>query len=66
MTPEMEALKTKLKSTWMAGDFGQIARGYAPGAQEFVARLNLIERRGPRSSRAPVPARGGWFRSSSA
>jgi SAM-dependent methyltransferase len=41
MTPEMEALKTKLKATWMAGDFGQIARGYAPGAQDFVSRLNL-------------------------
>jgi ubiquinone/menaquinone biosynthesis C-methylase UbiE len=41
MTPEMEILKTKLKATWIAGDFGQIARAYMPGAEEFVARLNL-------------------------
>jgi SAM-dependent methyltransferase len=41
LTPEMEALKAKLKATWMAGDFGQIAETYAPGAAEFVNRLNL-------------------------
>lgn len=41
MTPEMEALKTRLKATWIAGDFGQIARAYLPGAAEFIARLNL-------------------------
>ncbi|HXV45005.1 MAG TPA: methyltransferase domain-containing protein [Anaerolineae bacterium] len=41
LTPEMEALKTKLKATWMAGDFGQIAKSYAPGAAEFVNRLSL-------------------------
>ena len=26
--PEMEGLKTKLKETWSAGDFGQIASEY--------------------------------------
>lgn len=41
MTPEMEALKTKLKGTWMAGDFGQIAKAYAEGAEDFINRLNL-------------------------
>jgi SAM-dependent methyltransferase len=41
LTPEMEALKAKLKATWMSGDFGQIARSFAPGAAEFVARLGL-------------------------
>jgi SAM-dependent methyltransferase len=41
LTFEMEALKAKLKATWMAGDFGQIARSYAPGAEEFIARLGL-------------------------
>ncbi|GIK36281.1 MAG: hypothetical protein BroJett011_01140 [Chloroflexota bacterium] len=41
LTPEMEALKAKLKATWMAGDFGHIAETYAPGAAEFVNRLNL-------------------------
>lgn len=41
LTPEMEALKAKLKATWTSGDFGHIARSYAPGAAEFVNRLNL-------------------------
>ena len=41
MTPDMEALKGRLKATWMAGDFGQIAHGYSPGAEEFIARLKL-------------------------
>ncbi|MBE7552039.1 MAG: methyltransferase domain-containing protein [Anaerolineales bacterium] len=41
LTPEMEALKAKLKATWTAGDFGQIAKSYAPGAADFVSRLNL-------------------------
>lgn len=41
MSPEMEALKTKLKATWTAGDFGQIAQAYTAGAAEFIARLNL-------------------------
>ena len=41
LSPEMEALKAKLKATWTAGDFGQIAKSYAPGAAEFVDRLNL-------------------------
>ncbi len=40
-TTEMEALKTRLKSTWMAGDFDKIAQAYAPGAAEFIARLSL-------------------------
>jgi ubiquinone/menaquinone biosynthesis C-methylase UbiE len=37
----MEALKAKLKATWTAGDFGEIAKSYAPGAAEFVNRLKL-------------------------
>lgn len=41
ITPEMEALKAKLKATWMAGDFGQLARFLAPEAEEFVARLAI-------------------------
>ncbi|MFN8459611.1 MAG: methyltransferase domain-containing protein [Anaerolineae bacterium] len=41
LTPEMETLKAKLKATWSAGDFGRIAKSYAPGAAEFVGRLNL-------------------------
>lgn len=37
----VEALKTKLRTTWMAGDFGEIAKSYAKGAEEFVRGLNL-------------------------
>jgi SAM-dependent methyltransferase len=41
MTPEVETLKAKLKETWIAGDFGQIAKATARGAEEFIDRLNL-------------------------
>jgi SAM-dependent methyltransferase len=41
LSPDMEALKTKLKATWVAGDFGQIAQAYAQGAAEFIERLDL-------------------------
>ena len=41
MSPEIEALKTKLKATWIAGDFGQIAKMTAPGAAEFIERLKI-------------------------
>ena len=38
---EMDALKTKLRATWSAGDFGQIARYYPKDAENFINRLNL-------------------------
>src|SRR6185436_11430947 len=38
---EMDALKTKLRATWSAGDFGQIARYYPKDAENFISRLNL-------------------------
>src|ERR1043166_4500709 len=41
MTPEMDALKNKLRATWIAGDFGVIARSIEHGAREFVDRLDL-------------------------
>ncbi|MHB8524650.1 MAG: class I SAM-dependent methyltransferase [Candidatus Acidiferrales bacterium] len=34
-------LKQKMRATWMAGDFGEIARLNERGAEEFVARLSL-------------------------
>jgi SAM-dependent methyltransferase len=37
----MEALKAKLKATWISGDFEQIAKSYRLGAVEFVSRLAL-------------------------
>jgi ubiquinone/menaquinone biosynthesis C-methylase UbiE len=40
-TSELETLKTKLKATWIAGDFHQIAKSYADGAEDFIKRLNL-------------------------
>lgn len=41
MTPEMEALKTRLKATWMSGDYGHFATYLEPGALEFLKRLEL-------------------------
>jgi ubiquinone/menaquinone biosynthesis C-methylase UbiE len=41
LTPEMQALKTKLKATWISGDFGKIAESFAGGAAEFVERLKI-------------------------
>lgn len=41
MTSEIEGLKTKLRATWMAGDFAEIAKAIQTGAEEFVGRLGL-------------------------
>ncbi|HEU4507031.1 MAG TPA: class I SAM-dependent methyltransferase [Pyrinomonadaceae bacterium] len=38
---EMDALKTRLRATWIAGDFGQIAKYYTDEAEAFMNRLNL-------------------------
>src|ERR1043166_9530790 len=40
-TSELDALKTKLRATWIAGDFGEIARFYADQAADFINRLHL-------------------------
>jgi ubiquinone/menaquinone biosynthesis C-methylase UbiE len=40
-TSALSALKTKLRATWIAGDFGQIAKYYASQAEDFFNRLNL-------------------------
>src|SRR3990167_7737782 len=42
MTPEMEALKARLKATWMAGDYGHFAKYLEPGALEFLSRLAVV------------------------
>ena len=39
---DIDALKRRQKATWMAGDFGLIARSYESGAAEFVRRLGLV------------------------
>jgi len=41
MTPEMEALKGKLRATWMAGDFGEVAKIIAKGGEDFVNALDI-------------------------
>ena len=38
---EMDALKARLRATWIAGDFGQIAKFLAEEAERFVDRLGL-------------------------
>jgi ubiquinone/menaquinone biosynthesis C-methylase UbiE len=40
-SPEMETLKTKLKTTWEAGDFSEVAKHIGTAAEEFVERLNI-------------------------
>jgi ubiquinone/menaquinone biosynthesis C-methylase UbiE len=41
MTSEMEALKARLKATWMSGDYGHFATYLEPGALEFLSRINI-------------------------
>ena len=41
MTPEMQALKTRLKATWESGDYGAFASYLLPGALTFLERLKL-------------------------
>lgn len=41
ITPELETLKARLRATWIAGDFGQIAKASAAGGEDFIKRLNL-------------------------
>ena len=41
ITPEMEALKTRLKATWMSGDYGHFAIYLELGALEFLSRINV-------------------------
>lgn len=41
MTPEMGALKARLKTTWESGDYAAFAKYLEPGALEFFERLNI-------------------------
>jgi SAM-dependent methyltransferase len=41
MTPEMGALKARLRDTWMAGDYGHFATYMLPGALEFYRELHV-------------------------
>src|SRR5579859_4194736 len=39
--PDITQLKSRMKETWMAGDFGQIANFTAPEAENFVGRIGI-------------------------
>jgi ubiquinone/menaquinone biosynthesis C-methylase UbiE len=39
----MEKIKESMRATWMAGDFGVVARTISAGAEDFVARLGLAQ-----------------------
>src|SRR5512138_3064013 len=41
MAPEMQALKAKLKATWMAGDYGYFAKYLEPGALDILSRISI-------------------------
>lgn len=41
LSPDLAALKAKMKAVWSAGDFGRIAESIQHGAIEFVDRLDL-------------------------
>ena len=40
-SPQFTQLKSALKSTWMAGDFGEIAKHTAKEGEEFISRLGI-------------------------
>ena len=42
MTSNLLQLKQAMRATWMAGDFGQIARYMEREAEAFVERLGII------------------------
>lgn len=41
LTPELETLKTRLKTIWMAGDYDRFSRYMESGARDFYERLNV-------------------------
>jgi len=41
MSPEMQALKTRLRTTWMSGDYGVFAKYLEPDALKFLAGLKI-------------------------
>jgi ubiquinone/menaquinone biosynthesis C-methylase UbiE len=41
MSPEMQALKTRLRTTWMSGDYGVFAKYLEPDALKYLAGLKI-------------------------
>src|SRR5688500_18843648 len=67
VTADLVDLKSRLKSIWMAGDFGKIAATYAAGAVAFVDRLRPMRRRqvldvacGTGNLAIPAARAGAW------
>jgi 2-polyprenyl-3-methyl-5-hydroxy-6-metoxy-1,4-benzoquinol methylase len=40
-TPDFSTIKNVMRATWMAGDFGVVARTISGGGEEFIARLAI-------------------------
>jgi ubiquinone/menaquinone biosynthesis C-methylase UbiE len=43
VSPEFAELKSRMKSAWMAGDFGQIATFTADEGEDFIARIGIAK-----------------------
>lgn len=41
-TPDLDAVKTKMKATWMAGDYGAFSAFMEPGALEILAGWQIL------------------------
>jgi ubiquinone/menaquinone biosynthesis C-methylase UbiE len=41
VTPDIATIKARMKTTWMAGDYGTFAQYMAPGALEILASWNI-------------------------
>ncbi len=41
ISPEMEALKVRLRTTWMSGDYAHFAQYLEPGAIDFLKRMQI-------------------------
>lgn len=42
LTPDLEQLKSRLKSIWMAGDYDRFSRYMEGSAREFYDRLSVL------------------------
>ena len=47
--PDLETLKARMKATWMACDFGQVAEHGEPEAEKFITRPATTQNRWTRS-----------------
>src|SRR5215218_6676284 len=43
LVSDLDNLKNRLRATWIAGDFGRIAKSIEIGAREFVEELRLVK-----------------------